>query len=292
MFRSPESDTGLITFRNAYGEKELLDPTTQQTYPFPEKCPVCNHSDIQNVFSGAEDLTEKLEEQLGIQVERKFKTLAKHSLPKDANPVIAQYQPYHHSITVSTRLFDPEIEYSEFTTVVITQAENLVSSPEYLVSEEVFTQIFRLLFTLQPHQTLILDTASLDIELIKTIMQAQSDPLLAYTEYLVRETARRKNFHMPPETHLILVTSQELKQKNALEKVQQAKQVLSRYTQYGITIIGPYPAKMLRRKNKFSYHLCIQLQRNNQSFPQLRIILIDVIKRLGLQVRLNPKHIF
>lgn len=273
----------------------MIDPTTQQVYPFPTHCPQCSSNQLKTLFSGAEDLSEKLEEELGIQVERRFasqvKTNNKNTI-QHAEPRIAHYQPYPHQITISTRIFDPEIDYNQFSQIILIQAEGLTASPEYLVNEEVFTQLFRLLFTLKPSQTLIADTSSVDIEIIQSLINVQVDPAQAYIEYLKKETSRREQFALPPKNHLILITSQEAKKEVALEKIKQIKEFLKKYQSYGFRCIGPYPAKMLKRKNKYSYHLCLTLDKNNKMFPQLRIILLEIVKRLNLQLRLNPKHIF
>jgi primosomal protein N' (replication factor Y) (superfamily II helicase) len=291
VFRSPESDVNLVTIRSASGYKEMIDYTTQKIYPFPTDCPECHNTELVSLYSGAEDLAEKLEEQLHTKVARHFDT--KHiSTPTSTTPYIAEYHTYSGELTISTRLYDPSIDYTLYDTVVIAQAENFTASADYLVLEEVYKQLYTLLLTLTPKQQLIIDTGTLESPLIGSIVNAQVDLPASYEAFLEQETKQRKQFGLPPDYSLILITSQERKKDQALAKIQQARTLLKKYEHLGITVSSPYPAKLLRRKNFYSYHVSLKLDRKNQAFAKLRIIILDLAKQLNLQVRLNPKHLF
>ena len=290
VFRSPESDIGLVTIRNANGFKELIDYTTQKIYPFPKICPVCSNSKLVSLYSGAEDLVEKIEEHLHIQVKKLFDTKFKGETSR-TETYLPEYKTYLDTISVSTRIYDPEIDYQEYHTIIIIQAENLTASADYLVLEEVYKQMFTLLTTLLSTQLLIIDTAQLDSPIIQSLIQAQEDVGVSYANFLNTESANRKQFGLPPDFSIVLFTSQETKQDLALKKIQTVRTSLVKYIDLGFEMSSPYPAKLLRRKNMYSYHLCLKLNRKNPHFAKLRIILLDYAKQLNLQIRLNPKHI-
>jgi primosomal protein N' (replication factor Y) (superfamily II helicase) len=268
VFRSLESDIALVTIRNANGYKELIDYTTQKSYPFPKVCPECGNTELVSLYSGAEDLVEKLENHLHIQVEKLFDTKLKAS-EESKEVYLPEYKAYNGEVSVSTRIYDPEIDYSQFATISIIQAENLTASADYLVLEEVYKQVFTLISCLNHTQTLIVDTTQLDAPIIQSIIKAQEDFAGAYQEFLDTETTNRKQFGLPPDFGIVLLTSQEAKQEIALKKIKAIRASLQMY----------------------SYHIALKLNRKNPDFAKLRVILLDYAKQLNLQVRLNPKHI-
>ena len=273
----------------------MIDYTTQKIYPFPETCPVCGGLEFNSLFSGADDLAEKLESQLGITVTRLFEKQKKAILIQKTSPVSKsiEYAPYKHDISVTTRIFDPSIEYSNYAKVIILSAEGLTASADYLIQEEVYKQLFQLLFALNENQTLILDSSEIDLPYLQAICGENIDPMNAYGDFLKRESELRIQFKLPPEYNLVLISSQETKKELALSKIKSLKEYLAKLPiTANIPLTGPYPAKLLRRKNMYSYHLSLKLDRKNPDFVRLRIIIMDLAKQLNLQVRLNPRHLF
>lgn len=270
----------------------MIDPTTQKTYPFPHSCPDCGNTKLNSIFSGAEDLVEQLSNHLRTRVHRDYETKLPPIAEPSIEPAMPEYQPYTGEIHVSTRLYDPSLNYTQYDTIVIVQAENLTASVDYLVNEEVHKQLFQLTASLLPTQTLILDTAQIETPVIQSVIHMQENYTDAYNEFLQHESEAREHFQLPPQSSLIVLTSQEKSRDKALEKIKNFREILQRHTDLGFSLVGPYPAKMLKRKNYYSYHLALKVARKNEHFGRLRIILLENAKTLGIQVRLNPKHLF
>ncbi len=302
LFGSPESDSFLVTYRSGNGKLELVDTHSQTVYEYPKECPECHSSDILSKSGGVEDLAEKLESELGTTVKKWYKHVS-------GDPVQATtlrlFAPYSHSIELSTRLFDPGIDYSLFDTIVILRAENLTASVDYLVHEEVYKSLCELLINIQSHTQIIVDTASLEAPIITDLLKislSETTPAALYESFVKRELAEREKFKFPPFTNLLLFTTQEKSKVSSKKLIDSVYLLLKKELQQAeysrdlendvVSLSPPYPARMLKRKNMFSHHVLLKFPRNYQRFSLLKTTVHSITDSLRLQTRLNPRHIF
>jgi primosomal protein N' len=203
-------------------------------------------------------------------------------------------------IYVSTRLFDPSIFYTDFTQIVFVQAHNLLSSPDYLVQEEIMKSIAEVLLQVDDSTKVIFDTNSSELELFQNLIKLNKDhpePERVYDWYLKfldTEAENRRKYGFPPFNNLLLLTTQE---KNSTS----SKDLLVAVKNYLETIKGklpevswssPYPARFLKRKNLFSHHLLIRYPKQYEHFNFLKKEIMSLSELHRLQVRLNPRHLF
>lgn len=290
VFRSTESDTSLVTVRSSVGELLFIDPTTQKTYPYPKQCPVCGHNILKSFFSGVEDLVEKLTLYLTPNVRPLF-VMKKGLGIASKEPMLALYKPLRDELDVTTLIYDEFLDYSIYSKIVLVQTESTLSSIDYLAKETLLRSYTRLFFALSNTQELILDTNDLEHEVIKYTLELQEKGSIAFTTMYDKELASRDQFKLPPVYEVFLLTVQNTKKETAHKAIQSAyTRLLNLYP--NLSVRGPYPAKMLKRKNMFAYHLLVQCKKNEPIFQKLRITLLELGKDLSLQIRLNPRHIF
>jgi primosomal protein N' (replication factor Y) (superfamily II helicase) len=307
LFGSPESDSFLVAYRSSLGGMELVDTHSQTIYAYPTACPDCASHDILSKSGGVEELAEKLESELGITVTKRY--ISRHSpitTPVPGNtPRLMTYAPYPHAIDLSTRLYDPAIDYSQYSTIVILRAENLTASVDYLVHEEVYKSLCELLIKVVPDTQIIIDTASLDAPIISDMLavsRGEIDITTLYEQFVHRELIQREEFGFPPFANLLLFTAQEntkIASKKRIDSVyiyiekELKREVFAADFASGVlSLTPPYPARTLKRKNKFSYHCLLKFPRNYEHFSSLKAAVHSIVDALPLQIRLNPRHIF
>lgn len=320
----------LTTYRDEEKNLYLLCHQCQTSYLYPKICPKCSSKEVFSLFEGVDNLIESLEKKYKCQVVRldqikkkKNKNLnSTISELKKQKPVDINFQE-SRKVYVTTRIYDPSIDYN-FEKIIFIQAENLLASPDYLVQEEVFKQLAELFFTLENQNfklnfvnddktldenlgkkekdkqvEIIFDTQSNKLDLFQSLTVLNQDLDSSrifnwYLSFLEQELKIRQTFQFPPFVNLLLLTSQESNQKTALEKIEQSKQILDQYLTElpDIQISNPYPAKFLKRKNRYSFHLLIRYPTQYKFLPRLRELILWVANQKNLQIRKNPRHLF
>jgi len=201
---------------------------------------------------------------------------------------------------VSIRVYDPQIDYSVFNKIVLVQADNLLASPDYLVQEDVHKQLAEVLNQVSPTCHIYFDTTSpeniffKEVLRLNTIHPQHQDIFTWYNTFIEEEKRLREKFKFPPFYNLLLITSQEKDKSNALTILQDLKNYISTIKAElpEIEVGSPYPARFLRRKNLYSYHILIRYPKGYTKFSILRQTIGALALQKRLQVRLNPKHLF
>ncbi len=281
-FQCDNCDANLVAYKS-FDKFELLCHQCQSVYPFPTRCPECNGANLISRYSGIEKVEEILKQELDLDVKRLDNKLA-------GSP--------NSMIHLTTRVFDPSLDYSQFCEIVILQAENLLATPDYTVGEEIIQNLTKLILALSPTSTLYFDTKDEDLELLKTFCQigscSQNEALIVYKKLIEYEYKLRKNFLFPPTTNILLLTTQEKKladsESKALMVAKSFKSFIQKYPE--LTISTPYPAKFLKRKNMYSHHVIVKYPKKYPNFSKLKRFVDSDIRPLGLQIRLNPRHLF
>lgn len=291
-----EKGVNLVAYRSKFELLELLCHQCQTYYKYPLECPKCNTKQVVSLSGGVEDLAERLKEEYDFNVIRidKFKS------HQQINESLIYKQ---NNIWLTTRVFDPAINYSFFDEIVIIQAQNLLASSDYLVQEEIMNSIGSLLLfaTQNEHVKITLDTTHSESGFFQNLtnLNKHSDNVQSvwqwYSEFLEKESKMRQIFKYPPFVNLLLLTSHEKsfeKAKNKLLAVKSYLDVENNASQLNLEILQPYPARFLKRKGLFSYNLLIKYPR---SYTKFSILKNEVVKQASLhklQIRHNPRHIF
>lgn len=349
--------------------KQLICNQCQTSYTYPKNCPECGSQEILSKFGGIEELVLILEKDFGKSVIRYDKDV------KKCQPITG------NSVAVSTRVFDPNIDYFLFDKIVFLQAENLLASSDYLNQEEVLKALCEVF--LASSGEIIFDTKSPNLEFFESIMELnknlqnlenqtensennhqnkienienQKNPNINlqlsselfeeiykeklakniefsqqneqqnivkidnsqnlqspesqenqekiqnrteiiynwYNSNLTIEAKNRENFRFPPFTNLLLITTQEKSTSQSLESLESITNYLKTLQKElpEITFGKPYPARFLKRKNKFSHHILVRYPRQYTQFARLKTVISWLSDKYKVQIRLNPSHLF
>jgi|GEM_PF-1135280 len=200
----------------------------------------------------------------------------------------------------TTRVFDPLLDYSRFNNIVFVQADNLLASPDYLVQEDTYKQLAEVFSKVNKTATIYFDTYNpeniffQDLLKLNSIHPEHQTISQWYKIFLDTEKNLREKYKFPPFYNLLLITSQEKDKPKALSIIQDIKNYITTIKDElpEIEVGSPYPARFLKRKNMFSYHILIRFPKGYTKFSNLRQTIGTLALQKRLQVRLNPKHLF
>jgi primosomal protein N' len=263
------------------------------------------------------------------------------------NDTVQSLQHFKQQAILTTRLFDPTMDYSQFHTIIIVQSQNLLAGTDYLMQEELYKNLCELfLANISSNSKLktkiIFDTIDPELEFFGNIrelalelgddsnlefeidggvvenvdeegfgkvesasamplnnskVENPSHAILQWHQKMSqKESKNRQVFGFPPFYNLLLLTTQEKKKDQALNKIRIAKDLIqSQFKDLeitGVRIGSPYPARFLQRKGMYSYHLLIKFPRQYKDFEELKTIVSNTAFSSRIQVRLNPQHLF
>jgi primosomal protein N' (replication factor Y) (superfamily II helicase) len=268
-FQCDNCDANLVAYKS-FDKFELICHQCQSVYPFPDRCVECNGTNLISRYSGIEKVEEVLNTDLGLNVKR----LDLKSKTAVDNP-----------IQLTTRIFDPSLDYTKYAQVAILQAENLLATPDYTVGEEVIQNLTKLILALPSTTTLYFDSKDEDLELLKTFCQIggcqQSEALDMYKKLIEYEYKLRKNFLFPPTINILLITTQEKKlsfsETKSILVSNSIKTFIKDYPE--LSVSAPYPAKFLKRKNMYSHHVILKYPKKYSSFAHLKNLLTQIFAR-------------
>jgi primosomal protein N' (replication factor Y) (superfamily II helicase) len=293
-FECQNCTANLVTYRKKTGIMELLCHQCQTSYNYPDKCPSCSSTQVISKYNGLDGTEEE------IRTNFKLETVRLDKLSNDKLLNFFQNLPKTKTVCLTTRLFDPLIDYKQFDKIIFLSAENLLASPDYLVQEDTYKQIADLLMSVDREKTEIsFETKNIESDFFNGLLNlSQSSEQNAiknwYENFLEKELQVRQIFKLPPFWNLLLLTTQEKTNQIAQKKLEEVYKYLetlkSEFPE--ISYSKPYQAKFLKRKGKFSYHLLIKFPRQYEKFFKLRKDIFSLGSTHNLQIRLNPRHLF
>lgn len=286
-FQCEHCDANLVTYRKWEKNLELVCHQCQSYYNYPLKCPKCESSEISSYFGGVDELVEIIKKESGQSVYRYDDKKRSKDTGLTTN-------------AVTTRIFDPSIPYTEFTHIVFVEAQNLLASPDYLVQEEIHKQILELMLSISPKSEVIFDTNSPDLELFTTLARLDIahgqhlDKKQWFINFLDKEGKSREVFSFPPFVNILLLTTQQKNKDKSLEIINHVRTELVKLKPQlpDLTISSPYQARFLKRKGMFSHHILVRFPRQYKDIGKLREEVMQLGSIYGVQIRLNPRHLF
>jgi primosomal protein N' len=159
-FGCDNCDCNLTTYRTYEGNMQLLCHQCQSYYNFPKVCPMCKGSDISSNFGGVDELIEVLK-----------KDFAKNVVKVESKTAM-DYDPKF--VYVTTRVFDPSLEYNKFSKIIFIRAENLLASPDYLVNEDVHRSLVELFLQVDETTEIVFDTSNPDLLFFQELAKLNS----------------------------------------------------------------------------------------------------------------------
>ena len=286
-FQCEHCDANLVTYRKWQKNLELVCHQCQTYYNYPLKCMKCESNEISSYFGGIDELVEIIQKESGLPIYR----YDEKKRSKEISTIIN---------AVTTRIFDPSIPYTDFTHIVFIEAQNLLASPDYLVQEEIYKQLLELMLSISAKSEIIFDTNSPDLELFTKIARLDKTHLdhlsikTWFTDFLQKEGRSRELFNFPPFVNTLLITTQQKTKEKSFEIINHVHGELIKIKQQlpELSVSSPYQAKFLKRKGMFSYHILIRFPRQYQEIGKLRSEIMQLGSIYGVQIRLNPRHLF
>jgi primosomal protein N' len=236
----------------------------QSTYPYPKTCPVCKSNDICSLYGGRDFLQSKL------------------ALEKPE---------FMEKVEFSNRLFDPLLDYSKYGKVILTHTENIFLGIDYTSLEESAKSLVELLLSLNKETEVVFDSQIKNDEILIGI----EDPINWYKKILEKEKENRQIFQFPPFHNIILITCSEKIKQNSINKLLAIRlELIDIFKVTGIELKPPslpYPARILKKKNFYTYNIILRFPKNYSKISQLQHSISVVKKHYNCYVKVNPRHI-
>lgn len=258
IFKCKNCDNNLTTLK--HGNKNILVCSECQTvYPYPKVCPSCNSKEVMSQYGGRQYLEDQL---------------TNSELKAD----------------VSNRLFDPILDYKQYSRVFITHSENLFLGIDYASIEEVAKSITELMLNLSDDTEVIFDHKQ-GLESLEGI----HNPLEWYRTIMVQEQSNRAKFFFPPANNLILISANEKTSTQSFAKLTAIRNELIHLRDTQLPELGlpshPYEARMLRRKGVYTMHMYLKFPKNYPNITLLNNTIKTLKNSYRVTIRLNPRHI-
>lgn len=293
VFGCDHCDAKLTTYRAFEKNLQLICHQCQSYYNYPNCCPMCKGNKIDSKYGGIDELAELLSTEYQLE-STKIDSKSKIIYPNQIE------DPDNRKVFLTTRIFDPSIPYSSFSKIIFIHAENLMASPDYLVGEETYRNLTEIFLQITDQTEIIFDTTSPHLAFFQDLIRIQSEhtdstkPRDWYEGFLEVEKATRDKFGFPPFQNLVLITTQEKNKEKSGQLINSARKYLMSVQKEfpEIKITTPYPARFLKRRGMFSFHLLVKYPRQYSKFFEFQKIIRYVKSQYRVQVRLNPRHLF
>lgn len=288
--------SNLVTYNQFGNRLNLICHQCQSVYDYPSNCPSCQQVQIKSVYSGIEDLERLLQEEYKINPIRLDLAKTKFKFQNLENPNQGK------QVFLTTRLYDPAIDYCFFDKIILVQADFLLASSDYQVQEELIKSLSDLILATstsqknpQKNPSIILDIKDVENQFFISLVKIKSleDLITWHKQKLDQESEFRRVFGFPPSWNMVLLTSHTKKETDAKNHLQAVKNYLETIQKDfpDIKFSSPYKAKLLKRKGLFSYHLLIKYPRSYNQFIALKKELVTQISLYHLQARINPRTV-
>jgi primosomal protein N' (replication factor Y) (superfamily II helicase) len=275
----------------------LLCHQCQSTYTYPKTCPKCQTlAEIESNYGGVEELEVQLKQQFKNTEIIRLDEIKLKDWEKDIDHKGEIFNNNSRQIFLTTRIFDPMIDYTVFQKIIFLQADFLQASTDFAVAEEVNKQLAELFIQAMNSETEVIFESALDSEeneFFKSLSQIK-DPIEWFKAEIVNESSSRQMFKFPPFCNLILVTASEKTEKQANEKLTSLIGYLDTLKSdfQEVTYSKPYKAKFIKRKGLYSCHVLIKYPRAYSKFLDYKAKIAPYIANLRLQARINPRNTF
>jgi primosomal protein N' (replication factor Y) len=245
----------------------------------PKRCPNCNSSKIQPIGQGTERSEQVLQQLFSahkvIRVDRDS-TRNKDGMQK----LLADVYTGEPCILVGTQMLAKGHHFADVTLVIIIDADAGLFSTDFRGAErmgQLLLQVAGRAGREEKRGRVILQSHHTDHPLVQTLVQQGYHAL---ADLLLQE---RQITLLPPYRHLALIRAESKQATVAVEFLKQARQLAEqlRASDPGLQYLGPLPAMMEKRGDRFRY----QLQINSAQRKPLQ----QLLSQLALQLEMSPQ---
>jgi len=253
----------------------------------PRTCPACGSTRVKTIGYG----TEKIEDELHLllpaaRVQRMDldTTRAKNAYQQ----IIQEFEQGGTDILVGTQMVSKGLDFDNVSMVGIFDADRIIHFPEFRASERAFQMLTQVSGRAgrradKPGKVLI-QTANPAQKILERIIQND------YVGMYETEIVEREQFHYPPFTRLIKITTKHIDEATS----KRASTVLAEKLTANLgksRVLGPEPPLVERVRNQFLFDILIKLEREKinfkaaKSFIQEKVIDILTDKTIkGVQI--------
>lgn len=255
----------------------------------PTTCPECGSHALFHAGAG----TEKIEQVLGEQIP--FARLLRldrdnQSTDKQLHDALAQIHQHDVDIIIGTQLIAKGHHFAKLSTVCILDCDGGLYSADYRAEERLLQQIIQVAGRPgreQQRGQVFIQTAVPQHPMFHNIL---THDYRTYAETLLTE---RKTQGLPPFSGMALLKASHRQEADLRTFLLSAKQTLAQHLPAEVRCLGPAPALMARRSNRYFYHLVLlaptktTIQRCLPLLTALRIQL-DKSNRFRTRIDVDP----
>jgi primosomal protein N' (replication factor Y) len=231
----------------------------------PKACPKCNSDDLLQMGFGTERIEQALNELFPhdqvIRIDRDS-TRRKGSMQK----LLEEINLGKRQILIGTQMLAKGHHFPNVTLVAMLNADHGLYSSDFRASErmgQLILQVAGRAGREEKEGEVLIQTHHPDHPLFKPLLKHDYP---GFAKTLIEE---RQQTELPPFTHLALLRSEAVDQKNPMFFLEQARGILDQVIQatpalHDVILMGPFPALMERRAGRYRAQLLIQANHRNQ----------------------------
>ena len=253
----------------------------------PRTCPACGSTRVKTIGYGTEKIEDELHQLLpAARVQRMDldTTRAKNAYQQ----IIHEFEQGGTDILVGTQMVSKGLDFDNVSMVGIFDADRIIHFPEFRASERAFQMLTQVSGRAgrradKPGKVLI-QTANPAQKILERIIEND------YVGMYEAEIVEREQFHYPPFTRLIKITTKHIDEATS----KRASTVLAEKLTANLgksRVLGPEPPLVERVRNQFLFDILIKLEREKinfkaaKSFIQEKVIDILTDKTIkGVQI--------
>lgn len=240
----------------------------------PLQCAHCHSHNLQPVGQGTEQIEQLLNHYFAaypvIRIDRDS-TSRKNAMDQLLAPVLAG----EPCLLLGTQMLAKGHHFPNVTLVVIVNADSGLFSGDFRGIERIgqlITQVSGRAGRGEKAGSVLIQTHNPQHLLLQ---QLATQP---YRHFLAQVLQDRRLLHLPPFTHMALFRTESFLASEGERLLSELRQQFNEEAQNsGVWFLGPLPAPMERRQNRFRYHLMVQSYHRNQ----LHLLLNKVVAQLA-----------
>ncbi len=240
----------------------------------PQKCPQCSCTQMVPVGLG----TERLEETIG-QI---FPSAKVARIDRDTTRKKSAMQSYVNAIKqgdvdilIGTQMLAKGHHFPHVTLVAMVDMDGALYSADYRAAEyaaQLITQVSGRAGRAEKSGEVIIQTHHSEHPMLKQLLHK------GYEYFSTIALRERIETELPPHSYAALFQAESPKLEHAKQFLNDVRQVLNRYNNLKVDLLGPAPALYVKKAGKYRYQLFLQTNKRNELHHLLDLTLEDIEK--------------
>jgi primosomal protein N' (replication factor Y) len=219
----------------------------------PRQCPTCGHG-LRTVGQGTERVEESLVELFpASQVARLDRDVVRHA--RDWQDTLSRIRSGQARILVGTQMLAKGHDFPELTLVVVINADQGLFSNDFRAAErlaQTLVQVAGRAGRAQKPGEVLIQTDYPEHPLLRSLLDG------GYEAFAAAALQERREAAWPPFSHLAALRASALELERAIEFLQEARSLAQREAPKSLRLLGPAPAPMARRANRYHAQLLLE----------------------------------